>query len=112
MKDKIDTTNHSNIIYNIPCCCGCTYIGQSSQLLKNRLKQYQYDIKNNKTNTGLSQHCFKHKHLPLYNDTKILNTESILSKRLFLEAAFINCIHNNCNKQIDFTILTSHTLIF
>ena len=47
----------SNIIYLITCnCCGFQYVGETSQTVRNRIKQHKSDIKCGKKNTYFVQH--------------------------------------------------------
>lgn len=105
LKDKIPTTNNSNVVYSIPCFnCNKQYIGQTSQLLINRIKQHRYDCnvtnQHKKEKTALAQHHFTEGHLFNFDNTKILHKESNKYKRNISEMVFINNT-NNVNYNTD-----------
>ncbi|CRK91323.1 CLUMA_CG004997, isoform A [Clunio marinus] len=44
LKDKKNKLDLKNLIYKIPCECGCCYIGQTIQMLHKRLSQHKTDV--------------------------------------------------------------------
>lgn len=107
LKDKIDTKNKSNVIYKIDCNnCNGTYIGQTKRLLSTRIKEHKLSCAKLKTNTALSEHHVDTGHFFKFNDIKILDTETHLHKRLFLEMVNIYQNKNCLNKKTDIQNLT------
>lgn len=89
VKDKTPTLRQSELVYELSCQCDKKYIGQTKQSLKSRLQQHKADIKNSSLNTGLSSHATNTKHVIDFENVKILEKQSNLQKRLFLEFAHI-----------------------
>lgn len=100
-KDKLPVELKSNVIYQIPCDCGKQYIGQTKQWLGSRIKNHKYDIKNKKTSTALSNHVVEQNCKFNFDQTKILDTEHNLDKRLLLEMMYINCNKDCVNVRTD-----------
>jgi hypothetical protein len=99
LKAKIPKTKKSNIVYQIPCNdCSGVYVGQTSQLLKNRLNGHKYDKKNK---TALTNHISEKKHTFNYEDVQILRTENNQKKREFYEMIEIQKNQNNINSKAD-----------
>lgn len=92
--NKIPAMEKHNVVYSIQCKdCDGTYIGQTGQKLKSRIKQHKADskakhIKNNCT--GLTQHTLNTGHTFDFDQTEILDTQHKLSKRLIVETLYIN----------------------
>lgn len=98
-KDPIDKKYKSNIIYQIDCAnCNKTYIGQTSQYLKDRIYQHNYSIEKEFSNgrTELTKHALEEKHKFNFDKAKILDTESHKIKREFIEMYHIKKHLNNC----------------
>ncbi|XP_044764407.1 uncharacterized protein LOC123320972 [Coccinella septempunctata] len=74
----------SSVVYKIPCLdCDRSYIGQTRQYLKDRIKQHKYDTKNinNKEKTALTYHVFGEGHNFNFEEVEILDVESNGYKR-------------------------------
>lgn len=119
VKDDIPTLLRSDVIYKIPCNCGLNYYGRTTQLLKNRLYQHNYDIskiknktvndaedKRNKTEvhkgTGISLHIGETNHEVQWDKVEVVDTQSNFSKLCFLEMAHIVMNKPNLNIQTDY----------
>lgn len=102
VKDPIAIKYKSNVVYKIVCECGVTYIGQTKQLLSERLKQHRYDARVASKKTGLSEHLTDSKHEFYMSDVKVLAEEQCYPKRLFLESSYVITTNNNVNKITDF----------
>ena len=96
VKDKTPILQQTNVVYEIKCECNKSYIGQTAQNLKNRIQQHKNDVKNLSTKTGLCNHVQQTKHKIDFDNVKILEKESNIHKRLFLEFAHI--VSDNDNK--------------
>jgi len=107
LKDKIPWEQRTNIVYSIPCSCELKYVGQTSNSLKTRIQKHKSDLRLNKTDTALSQHIYYNKHTPDFNNTKILQHETIYKKRLFLECLNIINDSNNMNFRTDIENISS-----
>lgn len=108
LKDKTNKELCTDLIYKIPCggneqeTCNLSYIGTTKQFLKNRLSSHKSDIKcNNPNKTALSQHVLDSKHVPNFEETKILSIEKNVNKRLILEALYIQTSERTMNRKTD-----------
>ena len=89
-KDTIEKDKKWNVVYSVPCSdCELTYIGQTSQQLKQRLTQHKSDIKKVNKNCALAIHCRTLNHTMQFNNAKILEQEARTNKRSFLEMIHI-----------------------
>ena len=99
LKAKIAKQKKSNIVYQIPCNdCNGVYIGQTCQLLKNRLNGHKYDKKNK---TALTNHMLEKEHTFNYEQVQILRTENHTKKREIYEMIEIQRNHNSINSKAD-----------
>lgn len=93
LKDKTPIMEQFNVVYKIPCNnCKLSYIGQTSQQLKKRVAQHEYDCRmSNVENpkTALAQHHATSGHHFSFNKTEILDREKKFYKRSFLEMTHI-----------------------
>jgi len=113
VKDKIDKKDKSGVIYEITCNdCQKSYIGQTKQYLKDRLKQHASTVKlaNKKQHdkTALSQHAVKERHHFNFQNTKILDTEANYYKRIIKESLYIQ---KNIDNVVNFKTDTNNISI-
>ena len=74
-------------VYQIPCSCGKTYIGQTCRSIQTHLKEHINDTNHNPVNKyAIVEHSFKSKHHICFDQTKILASTSHYSSRLIREA--------------------------
>ncbi|KAH1014409.1 hypothetical protein HUJ04_003250 [Dendroctonus ponderosae] len=98
LKDKIKYTRKSNVVYEIPCNnCDGKYIGQTSQLLKNRLNGH----KDQENKTALAKHIIETGHTFNYTETKVLKSEFNTRKRKLYETIEIIKNLNGINFKTD-----------
>lgn len=104
LKDRFPVLDRSNVIYKIPCTYGKSYIGQTKQKLRDRIKQHQYDCKNTNTlkenKTTLVSHHFDTEHNFLFHDASILDSESNYFKCKLSKMVFIK-LNNTVNLTSD-----------
>ena len=102
LKAKKDPMMQTNLVYKIDClmCTSNSYIGSTSQLLKNRIYHHKNDLKLGNAKTGLQQHSMQLEHRFDFDNAKILATSNDNQKRFQLENCFINSI-SNINRQTD-----------
>lgn len=101
LKDPVDLE-----VYQIPCTCGKSYIGQTKQKLKKRINQHINDcrpVNINKSNmTALADHHFKSGHDFQFDAAQILDYESHFLKRNISEMFFIkvfDCVNFRSDTQ-------------
>lgn len=90
----ISNMEKHDVVYSFNCNnCEGVYVGQTGQLLKNRIKQHKSDMERkslNTNSTGAVQHVINTGHTFNLNQTKILAVQPKLNKRLVMEALYIN----------------------
>lgn len=102
LKDPTPKLLRSNVVYKIKCGeCENTYVGQTSQWLKNRLALHRSDIVNNNQRCALTTHAVEEKHEINFEDTEILATQTKYNKRLLLEMINIRNQSNPINRKSD-----------
>jgi hypothetical protein len=70
-KDKSDPMLGPGV-YQIPCSCGKSYIGQTGRTFKERLKEHIADTTHNRiSKSSIAKHSSKSKHLIFFDQTKI-----------------------------------------
>lgn len=93
-KDPIPNEQKHGLVYKINCKnCDKIYIGQTGQLLKNRMAGHKTNHKHKHNNiqaTAAVQHSVDTGHVFDLNNPKILTTEKHFKKRLTLETLYIN----------------------
>jgi GIY-YIG catalytic domain len=94
LKPSSETVDRKGVIYRIDCeDCNASYIGETGQMLKERLNQHMDDVKNRKDTNGVFQHLRTHKrHKVLWDKTSIIDAERNWDNRNIKEALFINAM--------------------
>lgn len=104
LKDSTPKMSLSNVVYKIPCnVCQRSYIGQSSQTLKNRITQHKSDCRIGKNSCALVDHYQKFNHHFNFNETSVLQIENNYKKRLVYEMLHIA----SCKEAVNFKSDTS-----
>ncbi len=102
VKEKTDKLNMSNLIYKIDCLnCDASYVGETSQLLKNRINQHKRDVYYKKETTALCEHATQKGHCFNFDNVIIKEKESNMEKRKFLEMINIKREKNSINFKTD-----------
>ena len=87
-------------VYQIPCPCGKTYIGQTCRSIQTRLKENIVDTNHNWVNKyAIVENSLNSKHHICFDQTKILASTSHYSSRLIREAIEIEKHPNNFNRE-------------
>jgi len=108
LKDPIPKEKQWNVVYSIPCAvCDLIYVGQTSQQLKQRMSQHKSDINKSNKNCALATHCRETKHSMNFDNAKILEKETRVGKRSFLEMVHIQLSNNSMNSKTDTRNLSS-----
>lgn len=93
LKDVVSKDNKSCLVYKIPCSCNKTYVGQTKQKLKMRLRQHMNDCKPEniaKANkTALATHHFDTGHQFKFEEVVALDYENNFFKRNVSEMVHI-----------------------
>ncbi|CAH1115570.1 unnamed protein product [Psylliodes chrysocephalus] len=102
LKDKVPITSLSDVVYSIPCgTCHKSYIGQTSRCLKDRITSHRSDSRLHPKCCALAEHVHKNDHIMDYENVTILERETNISKRQFLEISHIYQHDNSINKRSD-----------
>ena len=97
-----------NIIYEINCIqCNKKYIGQTCRFLHTRLLENARSVKNEENKTALAEHAITYKHSFDFKNTKILDIENNLKKRLFLKMIHIQKENSTVNYKTDIENLSA-----
>ena len=108
VKDRTPTLYSNNVVYEISCLnCQGSYIGQTSQWLKQRVTQHKSDCRLGRNRCAIVEHHQKTGHHFDYNNTKILCQEQNYKSRLFLEMVHINKNKNVVNYKSDTSQLSN-----
>ena len=80
-----------NCIYEIPCECGKSYIGETMRPLEVRVKEHQkHTLRGETDRSGAADHAWKQGHHMKWSEARIVHREHHWRKRKFKEAAIIN----------------------
>jgi hypothetical protein len=80
-------------IYNIPCECGRSYVGESSRPLSVRIGEHKVNLKNGLLDKSkLAQHAFEEGHQISCNEAKILQIEVNNRETVYKESAHMTCM--------------------
>ncbi|XP_037048989.1 uncharacterized protein LOC119083380 [Bradysia coprophila] len=108
LKDPTPKLHCSHLVYCIPCSCGYKYVGQTLQLLKDRIYQHKYNISiKNSNHSALCDHAITNNHTPLWDKVKIVVRESQQKKRDILEMIAVKKTPNCLNKHTDCIMLST-----
>ncbi|XP_072039787.1 uncharacterized protein [Amphiura filiformis] len=107
-KDKIDSLDKTDCIYEIPCQnCDSTYVGETGRKLNTRLKEHQKEtekLERSKKNftrqtrkesvteqskSAIADHAIQQNHVINWDDTKVLQKECDASTRFIRESIWI-----------------------
>lgn len=108
LKDKTPKLQQSNVVYKIICQCHFTYVGQTCQTLCKRIYQHKNAIATvDSDHSALAKHAIETKHVPLWDESEIIDRESNLKRRLVLEMIHIRKTTDCLNKQLDSVMLST-----
>jgi hypothetical protein len=109
VKEIISPKSHRGI-YQIPCTCGKTYIGETWRTINTRIKEHKTYITHNRVNkSSLAEHAHKTKHQIMIEDVKFLSGMDHWSKRWISEAIEISKNPNFLNR--DDSLILSITFL-
>jgi hypothetical protein len=90
-----DPQRTAQCIYNIPCECGRSYVGETGRPLSVRIGEHKFNLKNGLLDKSkLAQHAFEEGHQISWNETKILQIEVNSRQRKYKESAHMACMEN------------------
>ena len=80
-------------LYKVTCSCCKKYFGETGRTMKERIKEHQADVNNEKSVekiTGLSQHLRESRHTPNWIELEILAKENNIVNRKFKESVAVS----------------------
>ena len=80
VKKRIDPSDRKGVIYEIECCCGHSYIGETGRTLNARIKEHQYAVRRYDPNNG-KVHVNATMHNMKWEDARIVRVEQNTLKR-------------------------------
>ena len=96
-KDKNDPLSGPGV-YEIPCSCGKSYIGQTGRSFKTQLEEHMEDTGHNWiAKSAISEHYHSTGHLICFDKSKIISLVPFHSSRIIREALEIEKHPNNFN---------------
>jgi hypothetical protein len=85
----------AHCIYNIPCQCGRSYVGETGRPLSVRIGEHKFNLKNGLLDKSkLAQYAFEEGHQISWNKAKILQIEVNSRQRKYKESAHMACMEN------------------
>jgi predicted GIY-YIG superfamily endonuclease len=85
----------AHCIYNIPCECGRSYVGETGRPLSVRIGEHKLNLKNGLLDKSkLARHAFEEDHQISWNEAKILEIEVNGRQRKYKESAHVACMEN------------------
>jgi hypothetical protein len=79
-------------IYNIPCECGRSYIGETGRPLSVRIGEHKLNLKSLLDKSKLAQHAFEEGHQISWNEAKILQIEVNSRQRKYKKSVLMACM--------------------
>ena len=102
----MEKTDNRYVVFKKECdSCSSVYIGQTSQLLKNRQAQHQNNVKNRDKKSALANHVINTGHKINLNNITILDIEPHKKIREFSEMLNIHTHQNTLNRTEDTQML-------
>lgn len=99
------------VVYQIPVKCGACYVGQTARCINDRLTGRKRAVKNKADSSELAKHLSScNKCVVVWKNTRVLNEEKDLYKRLAKESLMIDK-HKNCFSNMSVS-LGSHIRTF
>ncbi|XP_050544291.1 uncharacterized protein LOC126907220 [Daktulosphaira vitifoliae] len=87
-------------VYEIPCSCGKSYIGQTGRAIATRIKEHEKDVEYQRTEkSAVAEHAKNKGHDIQFDKVKILNKETHFGKRMYKEAIEIEKCPENFNRE-------------
>ncbi|XP_055714194.1 uncharacterized protein LOC129808444 [Phlebotomus papatasi] len=103
LKDKIPILDKSNMIYKIPCECGRSYIGRTSQKLSTRIKQHKLTTRDiTKESSSLVRHMREQDPRFDFDDVSILDEAQYSHHLNVMECYYIQLYRTgsvNCRQE-------------
>ena len=108
LKDEVPKLQKSHVVYNIPCSCDKTYVGETKNRLETREIGHEYNIRiKNGSHSALCEHAIKTNHTPKWSEAEILFQDRNHRARQIKEMIGIKQTQNNINKKTDTLFLST-----
>ena len=94
VKPKLSMWQRKNVIYQIPCECGESYIGETLRPLEKRIAEHKKCCSEGDNKSGVAEHMWSKHHDIKWAQTRIIDSESGWTKRKIKEALHIRLCEN------------------
>ena len=90
VKDKLETSKNSSVVYKITCSCERVYIGETVRRLEQRITEHKDACKKGKERkSALAEHSWQHQHPILWNQATIIDRAQGIKQLRIKEALHI-----------------------
>ena len=107
VKDIDPILKRSGVLYEVPCSCGMSYIGETKRCLETRLKEHQAATRRGEIEkSAIAEHAWNHNHPPQWEETRVLDQAAHNTTLLIKEAMHIAMCDANrlLNRDLGVTI--------
>ena len=74
VKDTLPAEKQSEVVYQIPCSCGKTYVGETTMRLETRMKEHQDACCSGMLEkSAVAEHAWEHHHPIRWQDTRVVD---------------------------------------
>ena len=89
VKPRTDMGKKKNVIYEIPCECGESYIGETLRPLETRIAEHKRCCREGNSSSGVAEHMWSKQHDIKWANVRILDSETGWTKRKIKEAMYM-----------------------
>ena len=102
LKDSREATEKNNAVYKINCKnCSCSYIGETSKKVGDRLKEHKRNITNAYEQSQIFQHIRDSGHTFNFKEVQVIQQSKNVHTRRQLEAFYSETTDNTINRHVD-----------
>ena len=98
-KDSLEPSKQDGVVYKIPCECGKVYSGENGRSMRERIKEYDRNIRFARTQTSaVSEHANETGLIPIWSKIKFIDRDPHWYTRRVKEAIHIRFHPNDINR--------------
>ena len=94
---RIPFRNTSNVLYNISCACGHSYIGQKCHRVLDRVREHKDALTKPSRFSYMAEHCINSKRNIDWSNVEIITRDNITIKRVIKETLAIKSLKPEMN---------------
>ena len=95
LKDPIPVFERSGVVYEVPCKCSATYVGETKRQLHERITQHRRDTSGQ---SAITDHRYSCNHQIDWDNVRVIGNEDNFHKRKIKEAIKIHQLAPNMNR--------------